>query len=255
VEAVDNKRVQIIAIHGNGGGAFRFDRTLPFFPEDIEFIPITLPGFAATPKNPDLKTVSAYADHLGAVLTAYDRPIVLGHGIGGSIALDLMQRQPNIVSGLILEAPVGPNLGTRKLPQLMNLPGMKPLVQQLISAKPLRPLLRKKFFGPDIPQPFIDRFFDEYRQCSVFSQMFTIINAEWWDSLKPVRTQTVLWWGSEESLLGADLAKLFTRVVPNSRTIVEQGWDHFPMVDTPQEYSTRLSQIAREVSNSTRANA
>jgi pimeloyl-ACP methyl ester carboxylesterase len=253
---VDNNRVQIIAIHGNGGGAFRFDRTLPFFPEDIEFIPITLPGFAATPKNPDLKTVSDYADHLGnVILNEYDRPIVLGHGIGGSIALDLMQRQPNIVSGLILEAPVGPNLGTRKLPQLMNLPGMKPLVQQLISAKPLRQLWRKKFFGPDIPQPFIDRFFTEYRQCSVFSQMFTIINAQWWDALQPVSTQTVLWWGSEESLLGADLAKLFERVVPNSRTIIESGWDHFPMVDVPEQYATRLSQIARELMSSAKPNA
>ncbi len=250
--SVSVKRIPVIAVHGNGGGAFRFDRALAFFPPDIDFLPITLPGFAASPRNQSLRTVSDYADYLGTICREHDQPILLGHGIGGSIALDLMQRSPEIVSGLILEAPVGPNLGTRKLPKLMNLPGMKPLVQQLIAAKPLRNVWTKKFFAPDIPQPFLDRFFTEYRQCSVFSQMFTIINPAWWDSLKPVTTQTILWWGSEERLLGTDLAQLFTRVVPNNRLVIEQGWDHFPMVDAPEDYATRLSGLVRELASTER---
>jgi pimeloyl-ACP methyl ester carboxylesterase len=243
---VTTSQTTVIAVHGNGGGAFRFDRVETFIPPDISFVPITLPGFAAVPRDPRLATVGDYADHLAQVCSAYRNPIVLGHGIGGSIALDMAQRHHTNLGGLILQAPVGPNLNKRKLPFVMNLPGVKPLAKQLIASRVLRPVWRKKFFAPDVPQAFADQFFNEYRQCSVFAQMFTIINQQWWDSLRPTPVKTILWWGDQESLLGLDLAAEFKRVTPNSTLVVEPGWDHFPMVDTPEEYANRLSELVRK---------
>jgi pimeloyl-ACP methyl ester carboxylesterase len=242
--------ITVIAVHGNGGGAFRFDRVREFIPDTFDFRPITLPGFAAVPRDPSLRTVQDYADHLGTICAQHDRPILLGHGIGGSFALDLMQRQPDLVRGLILEAPVGPALESRKLPRLMNLPGMKPLVQQLISFPPLRPIWTKKFFAPGIPPEFLRRFFAEYRQCSVFGEMFTIIGPTWWNSLHSVSVPTILWWGSEERLLGTDLADAFLKLLPNGSLVIEQGWDHFPMVDRPQEYAQRLGVLAQQLHHS-----
>jgi pimeloyl-ACP methyl ester carboxylesterase len=242
--------ITVIAVHGNGGGAFRFDRVLPFVPDHVDFRPITLPGFAAVPRNSSLRTVADYANHLGTICAQYDRPVLLGHGIGGSFALDLMQRDPHLVRGLILEAPVGPALESRKLPRLMNIPGMKPLIQQLIASPLLRPVWAKKFFAPGIPPEFLKRFFAEYRQCSVFGDMFTIIAPSWWNSLHSVRVPTVLWWGSEERLLGTNLADAFMKLLPNATLVIEQGWDHFPMVDRPQEYAERLGVLVRQLGTS-----
>ncbi|MCI0526848.1 MAG: hypothetical protein L0Y56_05270 [Nitrospira sp.] len=36
----------LIALHGNGGGAFRFERVKPYVPKDVDFQALTLPGFA-----------------------------------------------------------------------------------------------------------------------------------------------------------------------------------------------------------------
>jgi pimeloyl-ACP methyl ester carboxylesterase len=239
--------IPVLAVHGNGGGAFRFDRVVPHIPASIDFRPITLPGFAAVPAHPALKSVADYGDHLASLCRQHDRPIVLGHGIGGSIALDMVQRHPDVVRGLILLAPVGPSLGSRKLPLVMNLPGVKTLAQRLIAGRLLRPLWRKKFFAPDVPTAFANQFFDEYRQCSVFGQMFEIINEQWWDSLNPTQTKTVLWWGEKESLLGVNLATAFQRVVPSSTLVVEPGWDHFPMVDVPRDFAGRLADLCHSL--------
>jgi pimeloyl-ACP methyl ester carboxylesterase len=72
-------------------------------------------------------------------------PVVLGHEIGGSIALDLASRQPNSMRGLILHAPVGADLDTRLFPKIMSTRPVREIIRRLISAKLPRPLFRRLF--------------------------------------------------------------------------------------------------------------
>ena len=44
----------ITAIHGNGGGGFRFDMSKSLFPKNINFYNPTLPGFDIKNKTADL---------------------------------------------------------------------------------------------------------------------------------------------------------------------------------------------------------
>src|SRR5262249_29810909 len=112
-------RFTMIALHGNGGGAFRFERLLPFIPANIRFQAVTLPGFARVPPDPQLTSLAAYAGHLKTLLAPEPRPLVLlGHGIGGSIALEFAQGNEGRLDGLILHAPVGARLDSRRFPRL-----------------------------------------------------------------------------------------------------------------------------------------
>jgi pimeloyl-ACP methyl ester carboxylesterase len=240
-------RQTVVAVHGNGGGAFRFDRLRGHLPPSLDFHAITLPGFGRSPKNPNLETLSDYADHLATVCAAFDRPVLLGHGIGGSISLDLTQRHASLISGLILNAPVGARLDTRRFPQLMRIPGAKQIVQRGMSSRLLRPILKKKFFDPSVPNDFLDEFFEEYRHCSVFADMFDIITPTWFQRLTPVDLPAAIWWGENERVLGADQADAFLRVLPRARVVLEPGWDHFPMVERPAEYATRLAELVSDL--------
>ncbi len=233
----------VVAVHGNGGGSFRFDRLHAYIPPSIDFHAITLPGFGRAPKDPTLRTLSDYADHLAAVCAEFDQPVLLGHGIGGSIALDLTQRHASAISGVILNAPVGARLDTRRFPQMMRIPGAKQVVQRAMSSRLLRPILKKKFFDATVPDDFLDQFFEEYRHCSVFADMFDIITPTWFERLVPVDLPAVVWWGQNERVLGADQADAFLRVLPRGHIVLEPGWDHFPMVERPSEYAARLAEL------------
>ncbi len=240
--------LSLIALHGNGGGGFRFERAKPYFTDAVNFVAPTLPGFAGVPRNPDFTTLTDYANALHAIIAEQARPrVVLGTGVGGTIVLELLQHHASDVDGVILHAPVGTRLDTRLFPKLMSLPGMKTLGQHTFASPLTRPVFRRLLFSHPLPDDYVNRFFDEYRRCSVFGQMFEIITPEWFASLKPVQVPAVLLWGEKEKILSVDQLEDYKVLLPNHTVHIEPDWDHFPMVETPQQFAEVATQLGREL--------
>ena len=209
---------------------------------------VDLPGFNGVPLDPDATSVPAYADHLADRLPD-DRPVVLlGHGIGGSIALDLISRRPEVADGLILHAPVGAHLDSRLFPKLMSPPFVRRLVRSAISARLLRGFLHNRFFPTGVPEPHRRAFFEGYRSCEAFGLMFDIIDAEWFEGLAPVTdVPTRLLWGSGDRVLDAEHTGQFQTKAPRAEIEVVEGWDHFPMLEQPDDYASAIVRIAEEL--------
>jgi pimeloyl-ACP methyl ester carboxylesterase len=238
--------ITIFAIHGNGGGGFRFDRVRQYMPDDVRLVAPTLPGFASAPADPTLQTMADWAAHIRAQVKAESGPVVLlGTGIGGSFLLEYVQHYP--AGGLILHAPVGTRLDSRRFPWLMSLPGARAFGQWLFSARITRPMFKQLLFvEPDaIPADYINRFFDEYRQCSVFGQMFDLITADWYRTLRPVDVPTALLWGEKERVLSTDHVQDYQQLFPENRVEIVPGWDHFPMIEQPAEYAETITTLAK----------
>ncbi len=242
------KHLTLVALHGNGGGAFRFARVEPFVPADVRFRPVTLPGFASVPRDPTLTTLRADAERLREWLLAEPRPrVLLGHGIGGSIALELAQFASDSMDGLILHAPVGARLGSRLFPRLMALPGARRLGPWVFSARLLRPFWRRRLFSRPVPRDYTDRFFAEYRACSVFAQMFELVTPDWFASLRPVPVKAALLWGERERVLTVGQLDAFRALLPGCFVSLPGRWDHFPMIDEPEAYAREVSALARKL--------
>jgi pimeloyl-ACP methyl ester carboxylesterase len=236
----------VVAVHGNGGGAHRFARVVPLMPPDVRLAPITLPGFANVPADPSLRTLADYAGVLARLVTEAPRPrIVLGHGIGGSIALELVQAQAGLLDGLILHAPVGTRLDRRVFPRAMAVPGARRVGQMMLVSPVLRPVWRRLIFSPTVPREYLDHFFDEYGQCSVFSQMFDLITPTWFRGLHPTDLPAALLWGEAEHLLGVDQIRDYQELLPHAIARRVPGWGHFPMIERPDWYAAEIARLAR----------
>ncbi|MEL6981944.1 MAG: alpha/beta hydrolase [Actinomycetota bacterium] len=248
--------VTIVAVHGNGGGSTRFARVADHLPDRVRFVAIDLPGFNGEPDDPNLRSVEGYADRLADLLGQLPdggsdgagpgpAPVVLGHGIGGSIALDLASRRPETMAGLILHAPVGADLDRRLFPRIMSTAPVRSLVRRLIAARPLRPLWRRVFFPIGAPADDLDTFFEGYRTCEAFGRMFEIIDVEWFSGLDPVADlPAVLLWGENDRVLKSGQADAITSKAPHARTVIQDGWDHFPMLEQPEEYARVVADLA-----------
>lgn len=238
----------LVAVHGNGGGGFRFERIKPFLLPQTRFQAVTLPGFAGLPALPDLQSLGDYARYLHSLIHNFPRPLVLlGHGIGGSIVLEYAQHYALTLDALILHAPVGTRLNTRLFPRLMRLPGMRRLGQQVFASPLSRPVLKRLLFSEPVPPAYLDRFFGEYGQCQVFGQMFDLITADWFAGLHPVGCPAALLWGEQERVLSVDQLADYQALLPQAITHTVPGWDHFPMIEQPQAYAAELDRLARDL--------
>ncbi len=236
----------VVGVHGNGGGSIRFARILEHMPPDVRLEAPTLPGFGGVPRDPALTTLAAYAARLWGYVAEVPRPrVVLGHGIGGSIALEMLRGHALDIDGVILHAPVGARLDTRWYPRVMRTRAMRALAQRLLAAPALRSFWARRFFREAPPTDYVERFFEDYRRCEAFSQMFDLITARWFDSLEPRTTPAVLLWGGKERVLDAGQAEAFRRVLPGARVEIVPEWDHFPMIDAPREYARTIASLAR----------
>ena len=141
------KQISIIALHGNGGGGFRFDLAKPLFPENINFQNPTLPGFNSTGTLPSNYSMKDYAKWIENYLKDIKSPrILMGHGLGGVFVLEFLQHFPEMVDGVILHSIVGANLNKRIFPKVMRLPLIATIAKNIIASPITRPLISRKFF-------------------------------------------------------------------------------------------------------------
>jgi pimeloyl-ACP methyl ester carboxylesterase len=237
--------VTLVAVHGNGGGSFRFSMVAERAPEDIRFIAPDLPGFGAAGRPTPLLTIRSYAEWLADVIAATPPPrVVLGHGIGGAFVLELLQRHADLLSGVILHAPVGAGLATRTLPTVMGPKPMRWIAQRAIALPLLRPVWRRRFFRAAVPDHVETVFFNNYAKCAAFSSMFDMITPRWFNSLVPVDIPAVLLWGGRERVLSPTQADAYKTVLPRAEVVIEPEWDHFPMLDAPNAYVHRIAALA-----------
>ena len=99
----------LLLVHGFGGAAWNFSELTPLLPGRRLVIP-DLPGHGASSPLP-APTLAGFADVLAEIL---DEPMdVLGHSLGGVVALRLAERHPSLVRSLVLAAAAGISSSTR----------------------------------------------------------------------------------------------------------------------------------------------
>lgn len=90
---------RVVGLHG--WGRTRADLT-PIV-EQFGGWSIDLPGFGASPEPPEAWGARRYADVVAEAFTAAGiRPVVLGHSMGGRVAVCLAATHPDLLAGLVL---------------------------------------------------------------------------------------------------------------------------------------------------------
>jgi len=138
----------LLLVHGYGGAAWNFTELLPHLQGRRLIVP-DLPGHGASSPLPATTSLRGFADALVPLL---DGPVdVLGHSLGGVVALRLAERQPALVRRLLLAAPAGISSSTRRAELLIAFVGLvQPgriaggRVHRIAGSR----LLRRVVFGP-----------------------------------------------------------------------------------------------------------
>jgi pimeloyl-ACP methyl ester carboxylesterase len=102
----------LLLVHGLGGSAANWLALAPLLLPGRRLIVPDLPGHGGSDPLPAAASLTAYADSLAALLDG--SAAVVGHSLGGAIALRLAIRRSRLVSALVLAGAAGISSGSRR---------------------------------------------------------------------------------------------------------------------------------------------
>ncbi|MBK9263529.1 MAG: alpha/beta hydrolase [Polyangiaceae bacterium] len=205
-----------------------------------------LPGFGESEK-PSLTRYSygieAFAESMADLIAAFGvgRACVLGHGMGGAIALTLAAEHPELVTRLVLEdALVYPfPLSFRaRLPFAPIVGGL--IFKQIFGRRGFRAYFRDEFFRPgaEIPYERIDQHYEFFNGPSARESAYAVLRSI--DTrpivarLTRITTPTLVMWGRDDRIFPVANAQRLVRAMPAAKLEIMDA-AHVPHEERPRE--------------------
>lgn len=208
-----------------------------------------LPGFGQSEKPPASRFpygTEAFAEAVADLYAGLDlgRAAVVGHGLGGAVALTLASRHPELVSRLVLVDAVcyeTPLDFRRRLALLPVVGGF--VFKQLWGKTTFRAFFRNSIFSPnfDVPNERLDRYYDAFntpasRGSALATMRATADTRSIVAHLSRVTTKTLVVWGRRDRIYPAGYGQRLSREIRGAGfELIEAG--HAPHEEDPQAFS------------------
>jgi pimeloyl-ACP methyl ester carboxylesterase len=116
----------LLLVHGIGGAAANWLALAPLLLAGRQLLLPELPGHGGSAALPAAPSLNAYADRLGLLLEheGLASAGVVGHSLGGAIALRLAIRRSDAVNALVLAGAAGISSGTRNARYALTITGI-----------------------------------------------------------------------------------------------------------------------------------
>lgn len=141
----------LLLVHGYGGSAWNFAELAARLPGRRLIVP-DLPGHGHSSPLPATPSLTGFADVLAGICEeeGLDQVDVVGHSLGGVVALRLAERRPKLVRRVVLAAAAGISSSTRMAEVLISLAGViRPasIAGRRVDRIAASPRIRRALFG------------------------------------------------------------------------------------------------------------
>ena len=222
----------LIIIHGWMQDSSSFWNIVPLLKNDFQIYMIDLPGFGRSDMHDEDLTVYDYSEIVADFIKTQKikSPVILGHSLGGRVAIKLASNYPDLIDKLILE----------------DAAGIKPkrdFLKTLIYpwAKVFHYLMPNTFgFKTKIQYKFYKNIEADYISAGKLkSTLANILAEDLTSDIKKIKNETFLIWGENDPTKEASLknGKKIYRMIENSRIEVFDGVGHFPHLENPELFS------------------
>ena len=233
----------LLLIHGSGVSAGYWVNQLLGLRDAFRVMAIDLPGHGKSDPIPNA-SVETYADTVGKFLTnVIARPvIVVGHSLGGAVAMALAAKRRDVVRGLVLLA------SCAKLPKVES-PGERLLA---FLPGPLRRILffsmaQKLLFAPGVPMGAVSIGMQELRSCPPETILTDVQAARAMDlseQATAIDAPTLVLCGSRDRLTPPELSEQLRALIPRARLGILEGAGHMLLLEVPERVNEAIRDFA-----------
>lgn len=250
-----------VLIHGQGGSWKWWLRQIATLSDRARIVAVDLPGFGASDavEHGDdvfvehIATITGVLDHLGVA-----RATIVGHSMGGVVALRLACDHPERVSGLLMTNAGGANIGPRRLKwilaalRLFSAVFSIPWVPRIVAHNRV---LRSILFAAGIhdrrtlTEPLATAILPGM-SAPGFQQSLEAAAV----AVNQVTPQTVtrpclIVWGMKDRILPPAAGYELLSQFPDARLVALDGVGHCPMIEVPDRFNELLAAFASDPLN------
>jgi pimeloyl-ACP methyl ester carboxylesterase len=249
----------IVLIHGITSSSRTWARVLPGLAERHTVIALDLLGHGASGKPRGDYSLGAYASGIRDLLVAlgHERGTVVGHSLGGGIAMQMAYQYPERLERLVLVSSGGLGREVNILLRAATLPGSE-YVLPLLAGSPARAAISAAtgllsrvgvHASPDvegIADGFASLAADDARRAFIHTAR-SIIEPSGQRVSATDRLYLAAWlptmlvWGERDRMIPVEHARRAAAEMPGSRLEVFESAGHFPFNDDPERFVATLS--------------
>ena len=237
--------IPLVFIHGFGSSIYSWRKNLDPISKHHRVCAPDLPGFGYSDKPLDADyTVDAYADFIIQFMDKLQikKAVLVGHSLGGGIALLASLKFPSRVQALILldaEAyPITPPLMLR----VAKLPGIRSIIHRAIGEWVVRISLKRSYYDHTL---ITDRLVDEYYRPFLTENgkivPIKVLQAMDFEKLnklprryRHIRKKTLIIWGREDRISRIHLAHKLKKDLPNAKLKIIPNCGHLVQEEKPE---------------------
>ena len=239
----------IVFLHGFCDNHELWSDFIPEFTDSYRVLTPDLPGFGQSTLLPGPFTIDDVGDEIAQWFEQVGliQPVVIGHSLGGYVALSLLARHANQVSGIGLfhSTPAGDSPERKKIRdkviQFVELNGVEPFIDT---------------FVPGLFVNKSDPHIDATRQRCLTTSKDTLVGYARVMRDRPDRTQTfqnglvplVVIAGIKDSLIPLDDLKKLAKMTPNCEFFEIQEAAHMGIFEAKKQCQTIISGFADRIS-------
>jgi pimeloyl-ACP methyl ester carboxylesterase len=246
----DRSRPAILLIHGLAGDSNTWNDVLPALAEQYTVLAPDLLGHGESAKPVGDYSLGAYASGLRDLLTVLDidSVTVIGHSLGGGVALQLAYQHPDLVDRLVLIGCGGLGRVVSWLLRSLTLPGTE-FVMPFLFPRFVRDLgdrAGRKLQAIGCDAPHLGEMWRAYTSLGRAENRFAFIRTlrgvidptgqtvSATDRLYLAAARpTLIVWGDRDAIIPVEHGYAAHAAIPGSRLEIFEGCGHFPHVEQP----------------------
>ncbi|MUL65972.1 hypothetical protein BOO86_15960 [Mycobacterium sp. CBMA 234] len=248
----------VVLIHGQGGCWKWWLRQLPTLATQARTIALDLPGFGKS--DPVATGDDVFAEHIASIIGLLDhlglaRAIIVGHSMGGVVALQLACDHPERVSGLLMTNAGGANITPGRLKwilvvlRLFNAVFSVPWVPRVVARNRL---LRSILFSAGIydrrtlTEPLASEILPEMAAPGFQQSLEAAAIAVNHVTPQLVTQPCLIVWGMKDRILPPMAGYELLSQIPDARLVPVHNVGHCPMIEVPARFNELLAHFARD---------
>jgi pimeloyl-ACP methyl ester carboxylesterase len=243
----------VVMLHGFGASLQTWDAWAEGLASEHRVIRIDLPGSGLSPPDPahdyrderSLQTLTALLDQLGL-----PRVSLVGHSMGGRIALTFAAQHPERIDKLVLVAPDGfASLGF-EYGKPTDVPAMLGLMRHVLPKPLLRMNLQAAYARPEsltdaVTTRYHDLILAPGARQAMLDRLEQTVLQEPGPLLRQIKAPTLLVWGEADAMIPFANARDYLQAVAGSRLVSWPQVGHLPQEEAAEQSLKAVADFLR----------